>query len=294
MGMSESQKDMWSEWLLNRRFGGNAERMKAAMDFLYPVRDKVLHHANLGENETLLDVGCGDGLIAFGALEKSKAVKVIFSDVSQDLLNHVQSITQEMNVIDRCEFICAPAEDHSVIENESVEVITTRSVLIYVAAKQQAFNEFFRILKPQGRLSIFEPINRFRYPEPSHTFWGYDVTPVNEIAQKVKEVYHKIQPPDNDPMLDFDERDLITFAEKAGFREIHLDLQVEIKPKNNDVSWEVMLRLAGNPKIPTLEEAMSEALTPFETKEFIAYLRPLVETKGGVNQSALAYLWAVK
>ncbi|NOT03559.1 MAG: class I SAM-dependent methyltransferase [Anaerolineales bacterium] len=292
--MSESQKDMWSEWLLNRRFGGNTERMKAAMDFLYPVRDKVLHNANLGENETLLDVGCGDGLIAFGALEKSKTAKVIFSDVSQDLLNHAQSIAQEMNIIDRCKFICAPAEDHSVIGNESVEVITTRSVLIYVAAKQQAFNEFYRILKPQGRLSIFEPINRFRYPEPSHIFGGYDVTNVSEIAQKVKAVYHKIQPPDNDPMLDFDERDLITFAEKASFKEIHLDLQVEIKPKNNDVSWEVMLRTASNPKIPTLEEAMSEALTPIEIKEFIACLRPLVETKRGVNQSALAYLWAVK
>ncbi|MDP1780117.1 MAG: hypothetical protein Q8K73_07575, partial [Anaerolineales bacterium] len=139
--------------------------------------------------------------------------------------------------------------------------------------------EFYRILKPQGRLSIFEPINRFRYPEPSHIFWGYDATPIAEIAQKVKAVYHQIQPPDNDPMLDFDERDLIAFAEKAGFKEIHLDLQVEIKPKNNDVSWEVMLRTAGNPKIPTLEEAMSEALTPIEIKEFIACLRPLVENK---------------
>lgn len=292
--MTESQQDIWSEWLLNRRFGGNAERMKATMDFLYPVRDKVLHHANLGENETLLDVGCGDGLIAFGALEKSKAVKVIFSDISQDLLNHAQSIAQEMSLIDCCKFICAPAEDHSVIGSESVEVITTRSVLIYVAAKQQAFDEFYRILKPQGRLSIFEPINRFRYPEPSHIFWGYDATPVAEIAQKVKAVYHQIQPLDKDPMLDFDERDLITFAEKAGFKEIHLDLQVEIKPRNNDVSWEVMLRTAGNPKIPTLEEAMREVLTPAETKVFIAYLRPLIEAKRGVNQSALAYLWAIK
>lgn len=292
--MAESQRDIWSEWLLNRRFGGNAEQMKAAMDFLYPVRDKVLHHANLGENETLLDVGCGDGLIAFGALEKSNAVKVIFSDISQDLLNHAQAIAEKMGTLDQCQFICAPAEDLSVIGGESVEVVTTRSVLIYVAAKQQAFGEFYRILKPQGRLSIFEPINRFRYPEPTHIFGGYDVTPLAEIAQKVKAVYHRIQPPDSDPMLDFDERDLIVFAEKAGFKEIHLDLQAEIKPKSNNTSWEVMLRTAGNPKIPTLEEAMRESLTTAETEAFIAHLRPLVEAKHGVNQSALAYLWAVK
>ncbi len=292
--MAVSQRDIWSKWLLNRRFGGNAEQMKAAMDFLYPVRDKVLHHANLGENETLLDVGCGDGLIAFGALEKLDTVKVIFSDISQDLLSHAQAIAEKMGTLDRCQFICSPAEDLSVIGGESVEVVTTRSVLIYVAAKQQAFGEFYRILTPQGRLSIFEPINRFRYPEPTHIFGGYDVTPLSEIAQKVKAVYHRIQPPDSDPMLDFDERDLITFAENAGFKEIYLELQVEIKPKDNNTSWEAMLRTAGNPKIPTLEEAMREALTPTETEALIAHLRPLVEVKQGVNQSAVAYLWAVK
>jgi len=186
--MPESQQDIWSEWLLNRRFGGNVEQMKAMLDYLYPVRDKVLHHANLGENETLLDVGCGDGLIAFGALAKSKTVKAIFSDISQDLLNRAQTLAQGMGVVDRCQFICAPAEDLSSIESGSVDVVTTRSVLIYVAAKSQAFSEFYRVLKPQGRLSIFEPINRFRYPEPEHLFWGYDVTPVVEIANKVKAV----------------------------------------------------------------------------------------------------------
>jgi ubiquinone/menaquinone biosynthesis C-methylase UbiE len=292
--MPEQQRDIWSEWLLNRRFGGNAEQMKIAMDFLCPVRDKVLQHANLDENETLLDVGCGDGLIAFGALDKANTVKVILSDISQDLLNHAQGIAQRMGVIDRCQFICTPAEDLSAIGSESVEVVATRSVLIYVAAKPRAFSEFYRVLRPRGRLSIFEPINRFRYPEPEHIFWGYDVTPVVEIAKKVKAVYHRLQPPDSDPLLDFDERDLVTFAERAGFKEIRLELQVEIKPKDNNVSWERMLRVAGNPKIPTLEEAMQSVLTPAEQGTFIAHLRPLVEDKRGVSQSALAYLWAVK
>lgn len=279
---------------MKRRFGDNPEQMKAALDFLYPVRDKVLLNANLGENETLLDVGCGDGLIAFGALEKANTSRVIFGDISQDLLDHAQTIAQEMGVLSRCQFICASADNLSAIQNNSVDVVTTRSVLIYVSAKKQALCEFYRVLKPNGRLSIFEPINRFRYPEPLHIFWGYDVTPVAEIAQKVKAVYHRIQPPDSDPMLDFDERDLIGLAEKAGFREIHLELQAEIKPNTDHHGWEAMLRTAGNPKIPTLEEAMQEALTPVEAEAFVTYLRPLVEAKQGVIQSARAYLWATK
>jgi len=284
---------MWSEWLLNRRFGGDAEQMKIAMNFLYPIRDKVLQNANLEENETLLDVGCGDGLIAFGAFEKSKTVKVIFSDISKDLLNHVKTMVQESRLSNRSQIIYASADDLSAIKNESVDVVTTRSVLIYVENKAKAFREFYRVLKPKGRLSIFEPINKFHHPEPETIFAGYDVTPVIDIANKIKAVYDSIQDPENDPMLDFDERDLIDLAEKAGFTEIHLELDIEIKP-NHSVHWKGMLRTAPNPKIPTLEEAMDKALSAKERETFIGYLRPLVEAKRGVKYSARAFLWALK
>lgn len=291
--MTDSQQDIWSQWLLNRRFGGDPQRMQEMLDFLYPIRDKVLSHINLSNNETLLDVGCGDGLIAFGALEKFRTCRVMFSDISADLLQHAQRLAQEMNVDDRCQFLHASADDLSVLKDESVDALTTRSVLIYVSAKQQAFNEFHRVLKPGGQLSIFEPINRFAFPEQPDRFAGYDVTPVVEIAQKLKGVYQRIQPPDTDPMGDFDERDLIVYAEKAAFKEIHLELQIEIKPSEN-TNWSVMMHTAWNPKIPTLEEALQQALTPGEAEKFVGHLRPLVESKQGINRGARAYLWAVK
>lgn len=291
--MSDSQKDIWSQWLLNRRFGGDAERMKKMFDFLHPIRDKVLSHIHLEQNGTLLDVGCGDGLIAFGALEKFETCQVIFSDISEDLLRHVRALVQEMNVQDRCRFVQASADDLSTLESDSVDAVTTRSVLIYVSAKQKVFDEFHRVLKAGGELSIFEPINRFSFPGPPNQFDGYDITPVAELAQKVQVVYLRIQPPDSDPMTDFDERDLVSLAEKAGFSEIHLELQIDVKPpKNRD--WSVLLRTAGNPKIPTLEEAMQQVLTPAETERFVGHLRPLVEAGQGVRRSAVAYLWAVK
>jgi arsenite methyltransferase len=262
----------------------------------------VLSHIDLGKDETLLDVGCGDGLIAFGALDKFETCQVIFSDISDDLLNHVQRLANEMNLQNRCQFLHASADDLSMLHNESVEAVTTRSVLIYVSPKQQAFNEFHRVLKPGGQLSIFEPINRFAFPEPPDRFAGYDVTAVMEIAQKVEALYQRIQPPDlyqciqppdTDPMMDFDERDLIRQAQKAGFTEIHLEMQAVILPSEN-ADWSVLLHTAQNPKIPTLEEAIQQALTPEEAEKFINHLRPLVESKQGVDRSAVAYLWAVK
>jgi arsenite methyltransferase len=103
-------------------------------------------------------------------------------------------------------------------------------------------------------------------------------------------------------MLNFDERDLLTFAERAGFAEIHLELQIEMKqPRHidqtdttNKPSWEVLLKSSGNPLDPTLEEAIAQALTADEAEQFIAYLRPLVETMHGRERQAVAYLWAVK
>ena len=291
--MTTSPSDMWSQWLLNRRFGGDPQRMKQMLDCLYPVRDKVLSHVQLGEGETLLDVGCGDGLIAFGALVKFPTCRVIFSDISDDLLQHAYALGQEMNVQDRCRFVRASADDLSLFDDESIDAVTTRSVLIYVSAKQRAFAEFYRVLKPNGVLSIFEPINRFAYPEPPQRFCGYDVTPVVETANKLKTVYTSIQPPDTDPMTDFDERALLTCVEQAGFTRIGLELQIEIKPPDQ-ASWEAFIRTAGNPKVPTIEEAMQQALTLEETEAFIRYLRPLVEAKQGVNRSAVAYVWARK
>ena len=85
--------DRWHRWLLDVRFGGDARyREKDLAEFLYPVRDTVLDEAHLTPGETLLDVGTGDGLIAFGALDRlGSSGHVIFSDISQDLLDHCRA-----------------------------------------------------------------------------------------------------------------------------------------------------------------------------------------------------------
>lgn len=300
--MAKSTQDQWAQWLLERRHGGDAEKQKAVLKSLYPVRNKVLQHTRLSEGDTLLDVGCGDGLIAFGALPMvGERGKVIFSDISQDLLDHCQSLARQVGVLDRCRFVRAPADDLSLIETNSIDALTTRSVLIYVAAKQRAFNEFYRVLKPGGRLSIFEPINRFSYPEPLNRFGGYEITAIMPIIVKIITVYARTQGLKTGPMMDFDERDLFTFAENAGFAEVHLELQAEIVPgkfepdaEAEKPNWEAFLRSSGNPLAPTLEETMHQALTPEEAEQFTAYMRPLVETRQYVRRFAVAYLWAVK
>lgn len=137
--VSEPVRDQWAEWMLHRRCGGDPEQLRCALDYLYPVRDRILDNAMVAAGETLLDVGTGDGLFAFGALERvGGSGRVIFSDVSQDLLDHDRTLAEGMGVAARCRFVGASADDLSALPDASVDIVTTRSVLIYVAAKQRA------------------------------------------------------------------------------------------------------------------------------------------------------------
>ena len=119
----------------------------------------------------LLDVGCGNGLVAFGAAERG-AGRIVFADVSQPLLEESRSIADDLGVAERCEFVTASADDLGVIESGSVDVVTTRSVLIYVEDKAAAFGEFFRVLRPGGRISLFEELQ----PRPTRCSTSTSVT----------------------------------------------------------------------------------------------------------------------
>ncbi|HET8626096.1 MAG TPA: methyltransferase domain-containing protein [Thermomicrobiales bacterium] len=291
-------QDRWAEWLLHRRHGGDAAALQHLLSELRPIRDAVLAHARIAEGDVVLDVGAGDGLIAFGAIERvGPTGAVIFSDISRDLLDHARALAEQLGVADRCRFLRAPADDLGALADRAVDVVTTRSVLIYVENQAGAFREFFRVLRSGGRLSIYEPINRFGWPEPPGRLLGADVTPLLDIAAKVRAVYHRHQPPETDTMMTFDERDLLSAAEGAGFGEIHLELRADIAPLPAQ-PWDTFAQIAFNPRMPTFEEALAEAvhdgLAWAEAERLVAHIRPQVEAGQLVSRLAVAYLWASK
>ena len=255
----------------------------------------MLDKAQLRPDDTVLDVGAGDGLIAFGALERlGPDGQVIFSDISQDLLNHCQNAASAEGVLGRCRFLLAPAEHLSAVATGSVDVVTTRSVLIYVKDKAGALREFYRVLAPGGRISLFEPINVLMSDGDPSRFDGYDMRPVQALQAKVGELYDSIQPPGEDPMGDFDERDLLRHAEEAGFSNLDLELRVTVENAKRPVPWERYLRISGNPLIPPLGEALDRTLTADEIITYTEHLRPLVESGTGQERRAAAYLAGTK
>jgi ubiquinone/menaquinone biosynthesis C-methylase UbiE len=272
---------------LHRRFGGDPEARRVLAEQLQATRDRVLDRASLAAGETVLDVGCGDGLIAFGALDRA-AGAVIFSDISTDLIDEAKRLATELAVLPRSRFVVAAADDLAAIDTESVDVVTTRSVLIYVDDKLGAFREFHRVLRPRGRLSLFEPINRLnRFAR------AYDAGDVRELDDRVKGVFETLQPRDSDPMLNFDDRDLLDFAETTGFTDVNLTLEVTVGPPE-PAGWDVYANTAWNPRIPTIREVMDQVLSPDERRRYEEHMRPLVESGTGSRRMAAAYFSAVK
>lgn len=279
--------------MLDVRYGGDPGYREQMLSTLRRVRDEVLDRATLQPGDTLLDVGAGDGLIAFGALDRlGPGGRVIFSDVSRDLLDYCRAVAAEARQLERCDFVLASADDLAAAPDSSVDVVTTRSVLIYVADKAAAFAEFRRVLRPGGRVSLFEPINVLMRECSSRLFFGYDISPVAEIAAKVSAQFAGIQPAGTDPMLDFDDRDLVRLAEQAGFADVQLELRVTVRTERDAAPWDRFLRQSGNPNLPPLAQMLQSALSPAELAAFTAHLRPLVETGNGEERQAVAYLTA--
>ncbi|MBV8862345.1 MAG: methyltransferase domain-containing protein [Mycobacterium sp.] len=281
--------DPWAAWICQRRHGGDPELLRRQLEALAPVRDKVIANAALVPGNTVLDVGCGDGLIAFGAAEAVGSTgKVIFSDISSELLDRCRELAAQRALLDRSRFLRAPASDLAGVDDQAVDAVTLRSVLIYEPDKATAFAEFHRVLRPGGRLSLFEPINRFSKP-----WGGYELGPATDLLARVRKIYEAIQPADTDPMRNFDERDLLAIAEQAGFEEVQLQLTIDVR-QAPPLPWTTILNIAANPRLPTLAEAMSEALTPDEVESLRAHLQPLVEQGRGKKRVAVCYLSAVK
>jgi arsenite methyltransferase len=281
--------------LLHGRDGDDAAQRAKALEHLLPIRDRVLDHADLRPGDVVLDVGGGDGLIAFEAVRRvGDTGSVILSDVSADLVAHASRLGSDLETGGRMSFVIARAEDLEPIPDASVDVVTTRSVLIYVENKSAAFRAFHRVLRPTGRVSIFEPINNY-FPWDPTDFWGYDAEPVRDLVEKIWA--HEGWGPETDamdPMMNFTERDLVRCAEEAGFDEIHVELRIDVEPGSWVVDWDRLLTTSPNPNALSVGESIAGALTSEEAARFESHLRPLVDSGRALGRSAFAYVWASK
>ncbi len=197
----------------------------------------------------------------------------------------------ERGAADRSRFVHTGLPELAEIPDESVDVVMTRSVLIYVSDNETAFQAFHRVIRPGGRLSIFEPINSFGKPEPAGVLWGFDISGLEPLAAKARARYRHYHP-DPNPMGDVDERDLVQLAQAAGFDTLRLEYFATVGPDEPAVEWETLMRIALNPLVPPLGQILSEALDVAEHAALTERMRAGLGSRQA--RRAGAYLSALK
>ena len=84
--------------------------------------DRVLEGLQLAAGTTLVDVGTGEGLVAFRAIDRVGAsLKVILTDVSAPLLRYAESVAVRRNVRAQCTFLECSAENLAAIADASAD-----------------------------------------------------------------------------------------------------------------------------------------------------------------------------
>ncbi|MBB5373525.1 class I SAM-dependent methyltransferase [Acidocella aromatica] len=289
--------DIWSAWLRRGRDGGDARTAARVAVETGRFAAKILDAVELRPGMALLDIGSGEGLMAWAALERCPALRVLLTDVSEPMLRQAEETARHLGVAGQCRFLHRGGDSLSGVEDASLDVVTSRSALAYVADKDAAFREIFRVLKPGGRLSLAEPLFREEAeavcamrreleaaPQPMLELlyrWKAAQYPYSEAAMAASAI------------ASYTERDLLRLAAKAGFGTAHLELHIDIAP-TPPRDWGVFCAIAPHPLAPSLRKIMAQSFTPEEAVRLEAFMRPRVEAGQTSSTRRMIYLSAEK
>jgi arsenite methyltransferase len=114
-----------------------------------------LHHTNVREGETVVDLGSGAGIDVFLSANKvGESGKVIGIDLTDEMLEKARRNAKE-NGYTNVEFRKGDIEKRIPVDDISVDLVISNCVINLTTDKTNTFKEVHRILKPgQGRMVI--------------------------------------------------------------------------------------------------------------------------------------------
>lgn len=260
----------WAEWLRETRFAGMSDaEHEEALRGLEETRDRVLDGAALQAGDDVLDLGAGIGLLTFGAHERIGDGWVFAVDPEVDVLEellrgaHEASLSGVMYLIGDAEVIPLP--------DESVDAAVTRSVLMYVDDVAVAAGELHRVLRPGGRVSLYEPINRKGTSIATTVDWS----PLgDDLARRVVEEFEQYVA--TTPLARLDDEVLAAALREAGFADVHVDLEEVDEEWTVDArTVEARLDAVGAAGELSARQRWQAAFSPDEVDALVAHLHGL-------------------
>jgi ubiquinone/menaquinone biosynthesis C-methylase UbiE len=147
------------------------------------LRDQLLDSLELRGDERVLDVGCGRGLLTIGAAKRLKNGKVIGIDVwnpvdlSGNTPDAAKANVKLEGVVDKVRIENGDAQK-LVYPDNHYDAVVSNLVLHNIPeedARAQAVREMLRVLKPGGKLAIFDLFRTGEYAEVLRAAGAKDV-----------------------------------------------------------------------------------------------------------------------
>ncbi len=116
---------------------------------------KMLSEVGIGEGQSVLDFGCGSGTYSIPAAELvGRNGRIHALDVSRGALEKL-SIKAEKEGLDNIVTLLSSGNVDIPIDNETLNHVLLIDVLQEISDKKTLLEEIHRILKPEGRMTVY-------------------------------------------------------------------------------------------------------------------------------------------
>lgn len=137
--------------LAARFYAFASKRISLIKDFHGAVADEILGRISSG---TVLDIGTGPGDLLEKVALRNRHLRVVGLDISRNMIKIARKKTRQAGK-ENLELLVGDAAEIG-ISDESVDLVVATLSFHHWRNQAKAFEELFRVLKPQGEVWIYE------------------------------------------------------------------------------------------------------------------------------------------